>query len=153
MKKIIVVAICVGFAFTAAAQKVRTVAVYHPVYVVPPAFGFGYYAPFYSPFGFYGLPYGAYYPYGNMYSRPSQLQKQEEDIRSDYADRIYSVRQDESLTNKQKRQEVRALKKQRDQEIHDLVADYHKKPKVQKDDPLPKSQQPNSQQPDPSVTQ
>jgi hypothetical protein len=83
-----------------------------------------------------------------MYNRPSKLQKEEEDIRSDYADRIYSVRQDDSLTNKRKRQEVRVLKKQRDQEIHDLVADYHKKPKIQKDD-----QQPKTQQPDPAVTQ
>jgi hypothetical protein len=58
------------------------------------------------------------------------------------------VRQDDSLTNKQKRQEVRTLKKQRDLEIHDLVASYHKQPKIQKDD-----QQPKSQQPDPSVTQ
>ena len=151
MKKLfVVVVICAGLGFTASAQKVHTVAVYHSVYAVQPAFGFGvgYYAPFYSPYGFYGLPYGAYYPYGNMYSRPSQLQKEEEDIRSDYADRIYSVRQDDSLTNKQKRQEVRVLKKQRDQEIHDLVADYHKKPKVQKDD-----QQPKSQQPDPPVNQ
>ena len=151
MKKlIVVVVICVGLGFTASAQKVRTVAVYHNVHAYHPAigFGFGYYPPFYSPFGFYGLPYGAYYPYGNMYSRPSKLQKEEEDVRSDYADRIYSVRQDDSLTNKQKRQEVRALKKQRDQEIHDLVADYHKKPKIQKDD-----QQPESLQPDPSVTQ
>ena len=150
MKKlIVVVVICVGLGFTASAQKVRTVAVYHSVYVQP-AFGFGvgYYPPFYSPYGFYGLPYGAYYPYGNMYSRPSKLQKEEEDIRSDYADRIYSVRQDESLTNKQKRQEVRSLKKQRDQEIHDLVVSYHQRPKTQKDD-----QQPKSLQPDPSVTQ
>jgi hypothetical protein len=151
MKKfIVVVVICVGLGFTASAQKVRTVAVYHSVYAFHPAIGFGvgYYTPFYSPLGFYGLPYGAYYPYGSMYSRPSQLQKEEEDIRSDYADRIYSVRQDDSLTNKQKRQEVRALKKQRDQEIHNLVADYHKKPKIQKDD-----QQPKSLQPDPSVIQ
>jgi hypothetical protein len=76
MKKLIVVAICVAFAFTAAAQKV---AVYHRAYGFRPAFGFGvgYYPPFYSPFGFYGLPYGAYYPYGNMYSRPSKLQKEE----------------------------------------------------------------------------
>src|SRR5579864_2158424 len=147
MKKLfVVVVICAGLGFTASAQKVHTVAVYHSVYAVQPAFGFGvgYYAPFYSPYGFYGLPYGAYYPYGNMYSRPSQLQKEEEDVRSDYADRIYSVQQDDSLTNKQKRQEVRALKKQRDQEIHKLVADYHKKPRVQKDDQEPKSQQPNS---------
>ena len=150
MKKlIVVVVICVGLGFTASAQKVRTVAVYHSVYVQPAfGFGLGYYPPFYSPYGFYGLPYGAYYPYGNMYSRPSKLQKEEEDIRSDYADRIYSVRQDESLTNKQKRQEVRSLKKQRDQEIHDLVVSYHQRPKTQKDD-----QQPKSQQPDPSVTQ
>ena len=150
MKKIIAIAICVGFAFTAAAQKAHSVAVYRPVYVVPPAFGFGvgYYAPFYSPYGFYGLPYGAYYPYGNMYSRPSKLEKEEQDIRSDYADRIYSVRQDESLTSKQKREEVRALKKQRKQEIHNLIADYHKKPMKQND-----NQQPKSQQPEPSVTQ
>ena len=150
MKKLVVVAICVGLGLTAAAQKVHTVAVYRNVYAFRPAFGFGvgYYAPFYSPFGFYGLPYGAYYPYGNMYSRPSKLQKEEEDIKSDYADRIYSVRQDDSLTNKQKREEVRSLKKQRDQEIHDLVVSYHQRPKIQKDD-----QQPKSQQPDPSVTQ
>jgi hypothetical protein len=147
MKKFIVVAICVaGLGFTAAAQKV---AVYHRVHAFRPSFGFGvgYYPPFYSPFGFYGYPYGAYYPYG-MYSRPSKLQKEEEDIKSDYADRIYSVRQDDSLTNKQKRQEVHTLKKQRNQEIHDLVASYHKQPKSQKND-----QQPKTQQPDPSVTQ
>ena len=150
MKKLIVVMICSGLGFAASAQKVRTVAVYHNVYAFQPAFGFGvgYYAPFYSPFGYYGLPYGAYYPYGSTYSRPSKLQREEEDIRSDYADRIYSVRQDESLTNKQKRQEVRALKKQRDQEIHDLVVSYHQRPKNQNED-----QQPKSQQPDPSVTQ
>jgi hypothetical protein len=150
MKKLIVAAICVGIGFTASAQKVHSVAVYRNVYAFRPAFGFGvgYYAPFYSPFGFYGLPYGAYYPYGNMYSRPSKLQKEEEDIKSDYADRIYSVRQDDSLTNKQKRQEVRSLKKQRDQEIHDLVASYHQRPKAKKDD-----QDLKSQQPDPAVTQ
>jgi hypothetical protein len=150
MKKFIVAAICVGLGFTAAAQKVRTVGVYRHVYAFQPAFGFGigYYPPFYSPFGFYGLPYGAYYPYGNMYSRPSKLQKEEEDIKSDYADRIYSVRQDDSLTNKQKRQEVRSLKKQRDQEVHDLVMSYHQRPKTQKQDPPS-----GSQQPDPSVTQ
>ena len=147
MKKLFVVAICIGLGFSAAAQKV---AAYHRVYAFRPAFGFGvgYYPPFYSPFGFYGLPYGGYYPYRYMYSRPSKLQKEEEDIKSDYADRIYSVRQDDSLTNKQKRQEVRMLKKQRDQEIHDLVVSYHKQPKSQKGD-----QQPNIQQPDPPVTQ
>jgi hypothetical protein len=76
------------------------------------------------------------------------MQREEEDIRSDYADRIYSVRQDDSLTNKQKRQEVRVLKKQRDQEIHELVVSYHQRPRNQNE-----PQQPKSQEPDPSVTQ
>ena len=146
MKKLIVVAICVGLGFTAAAQKGRAVAIYHSAYAFRPSFGFGFGYPFYNPFGFYS-PYGGYYPYGG-YGRPSKLQKEEADIRSDYEDQIYSVRQDDSLTNKQKRQEVRRLKKQRDQEIHNLVQSYHKQPKTQKDD-----QQPKSQQPDPSVNQ
>jgi len=150
MKKLFVVMICAGLGFTAAAQKVRTVAVYHNVYAFHPSYGFGigYYPAFYSPFGFYGLPYGAYYSYGNMYNRPSKLQREEEDIKSDYADRIYSVRQDDSLTSKQKRQEVRALKKKRDQEIHDLVVSYHQRARNQNQD-----QQPKSQEPVPSVTQ
>lgn len=105
-----------------------------PVYVYRPAFGVGFFSPFYSPFGFYGYPFVGYgypfvgYPYGMNYYKPSQLQQKEADIRSDYEDRIYSVRQDSTLTNKQKREEVRSLKKQRDQEIKDLVANYHKQP-------------------------
>ena len=146
MKKLIVIMICVGAAFTAAAQKVvRTVPVYHHVYAFRPVYGFGigYYPPFYSPFGYYGLPYGAYYPYGAVYSKPTRLEREEENIRADYADRIYSVRQDDSLTHKQKREEIRALKKQRDQEIHDLVVSYHQKPRKENQEQQPSaSQQP-----------
>ena len=83
MKKLIVIMICVGAAFTAAAQKVvRTVPVYHHVYAFRPVYGFGigYYPPFYSPFGYYGLPYGAYYPYGAVYSKPTRLEREEENI-------------------------------------------------------------------------
>lgn len=105
------------------------------VYAYPPhvAVGIGFYPPIYSPFGFYGYPYwgfayGGYLPYGSALYSPSKLQRQEADIKSDYADRIYSVKQDNSLTSKQKRQEVRRLKKQRDQEIHDLITNYHKQP-------------------------
>jgi|SRR5450432_1105287 len=131
MKKIIVIVMCVGLVYGATAQKVHTVAVYHgPVYVYPPSFGVGYFSPFYRPFGYYGLPYAGSYPYG-MAKSSSKLQEKEEDIRSDYADRIYSVRQDNSLTNKEKRKNVRALKKERNQEIHDLVVNYHKKPVTQ----------------------
>jgi hypothetical protein len=130
MKKCMVIAICLALVYGAQAQHGHVVAVYHgPVYVYRPSlsFGVGYFAPFYSPFGYYGFPYSGYYPYAG-YSSPSKLQRQEADIRADYEDRIYSVRQDSSLTKKEKRQNIRSLKKQRDQEIHDLVANYHKEP-------------------------
>jgi len=139
MKKFLVVLLCSGLVYSASAQHGHAVAVraYHgPVYAYQPtvavALGVGVYSPFYSPFGYYGYPYWAlpygYFPYGGAYFSPSKLQKKEADIRSDYADRIYSIRQDNSLTNKQKREAVRSLKKQRNQEIHDLEANYHKHP-------------------------
>jgi|SRR5450432_214154 hypothetical protein len=131
MKKLMIVVMCLGLAFGAAAQG-HKVGVYHGgVYAYRPRVAVGFYSPFYSPFGYgypyWGIPYAGYFPYGGGYSRPTNLQRKEEDIRMDYEDRIYSVRQDTSLTNKQKRQEVRSLKKQRDQDIHELVMNYHKK--------------------------
>lgn len=121
---------CMGLGFAATAQTHGISGVHSYGYVIQPrvSVGFGYY-PFYSPFGYYGFPYGYYpYSYGNMYGRPSNLQRKEDDVRSDYADRIYSVKQDNSLTSKEKRQQIRDLKKQRKQDIHDLIANYHNQP-------------------------
>ena len=104
------------------------------VYVVRPRFLVGAYSPFYSPFG-YGYPmmypgigFGPYGPYPISYNAPSPLEKKEADIRADYKDRIYSVRQDNSLSSSEKKQTIRDLKKQRKQDIKDLVASYHRKP-------------------------
>jgi hypothetical protein len=136
MKKLLVILLCTGLSYGTFAQHGHAVVVgaYHaPVYVYRPPVFVGVYSPFYGPFGYYGIPFGGfpypgYFPYPNAYYTPSKLQKKEADIRSDYADRIYSVRQDSSLSNKEKRQAVRSLKKQRNQDIHDLVANYHKQP-------------------------
>lgn len=133
MKKLMVITLCLGLVFGASAQ-VHSIGAYHGSvgYVIQPRISVGIgFAPYYSPFGYYGfpyaIPYGGYYPYG-AYGRPSTLQRKEDEIRSDYEDRIYSVHQDETLTAKQKRQEIRGLKKQRNKDIHDLVANYHKQP-------------------------
>jgi hypothetical protein len=139
MKKLLVILFCSVFSLGVIAQHGHAVVVgaYHgPVYVYHPPVFVGVYSPFYGPYGFYGIPFGGfpypgYFPYPSTYYTPSKLQKKEADIKSDYDDRIYSVRQDSSLTNKEKRQAVRSLKKQRNQEIHDLVANYHKQPSYQ----------------------
>jgi hypothetical protein len=133
MKKFLVIGLCLGLVYGAEAQHGHSVIVgsHSYGYAASPriSVGFGYY-PFYSPFGFYGTPYG-YYPYANAYGRPGKLEMKKEDIRSDYADRIYSVKQDSSLTPKQKRQEIRSLKKERDQAINHLITNYHHQPVTQ----------------------
>jgi len=88
--------------------------------------GGGFYSSFYPYYGYYNPLYG--YPQGYMNNgRPSKLTLKVEDIKSDYADRIYSVRQDKSLTGKDRRQEIRELKKERDQAVDDLESNYHKR--------------------------
>jgi hypothetical protein len=62
------------------------------------------------------------------YSRPTQLQIKKDDIRADYQDKIYSARHDSSLGSGQKKEANHDLKKQRKQDIKDLVASYHRKP-------------------------
>jgi len=84
--------------------------------------GLGYYAPLYP---YYGYPYYAYPPYGYE-ARPSKLSLKIEDIKSDYNDKIYSVKQDPSLSGKERRQKVRELKHERDQAIDDLKRNYYK---------------------------
>jgi hypothetical protein len=91
--------------------------------------GYGYY-----PYGYY--PYSPYwynpwyaYPPGGYYrsARPSKLDLQIEDIKTDYRDKIWSVRHDESLSRKQKRQQVHDLKHERDNEILQAKKDYYKR--------------------------
>lgn len=87
----------------------------------------GYYSPFNSYYGYYNPLYG--YPYSQGYMnnvRPSKLTLKVEDIKNDFADRIYSVRQDNSLTGKDRRQKIRELKKEREQAVDDLKSNYYK---------------------------
>ncbi|BAV05189.1 hypothetical protein [Filimonas lacunae] len=89
----------------------------------------------YYPFGAYygfGMPwgYGWGYPYGNGYGtayRPSRLDMQIEDIKHDYSDKIASARMDQGLTRKEKRYQVKALKRERDNTIFEAKKNYYKK--------------------------
>jgi hypothetical protein len=157
MKKLMVIAMCLGLTYGASAQRGHGGFYgggYHGgFYAYQPriSVGFGYYSPFWGPYGYYGMPlwaypYGPYGAYGGgVYGSGSKLQKQEADIRSDYADRIYSVEQDNTLTNKQKRQTIRALKKQRDEDVHNLVVNYHRQAQPQVQPPAQQQSQPPAQ--------
>lgn len=116
----------VGLALGASAQKV--VGRGHHVVVRPRvSVGLGWgYSPFYSPY--YGGLYSPWYypPYGYNYGyRPSRLDRQVADIKADYADRIKSVRVQDDMTGKEKRQTIRQLKQDRDQAVLQAQKDYY----------------------------
>lgn len=88
-------------------------------------YGGGFYSPFYSPFA-WGFGYGYPYPYYAAPYRPTKLDMQVMDIKNDYADRISSVKMDKDLSGRERRQEVRKLKRERDQAVYDAKRNYYK---------------------------
>jgi hypothetical protein len=91
--------------------------------------GYGYgYSPFYSPYYGFGSPF--YYPpygYNNGYRRPSRLDMEIQDIKTDYADQIKSLRMDNSLSGHERRQQIRELKTERDKAITEAQRNYYYK--------------------------
>lgn len=140
MKKILLILLTVGLVSGAQAQfrgghvgggfygggEIRTGVVvggYAPYYGYRPYWGFAFGYPYLYPYG-YGYPYG---PYSYGYSR---LQSQIEGIKQDYADRIESVRMDNTITGKERRAQIRQLKKDRDSAVDQAKRDYWKTPRT-----------------------
>jgi hypothetical protein len=127
MKTVALIIICaLGLTFSASAQKVIHAAPhYYPRTRVSVGVGLGAWGPYYP---YWYSPFYAYPPYAYGYSaRPSKLDLEIEDIRNDYKDKIWSVRHDESLSRKARRQQVHELKHQRDEEILQAKKDYYKR--------------------------
>ena len=122
MKKLFVILLSMIFVLGASAQHGGYYRggghYYGPRTRVVVGVGAGYY-PWYSPYG-YGYPYGYSY-----YNRPSRLEMKIEDIRSDYRDRIWSVRHDDKLSRSERKREVHELKSERDAAIRDTERNYH----------------------------
>lgn len=122
MKKLIVIMVALVLTLGVSAQKRGGGGVYvrpRTYVVVGGGFGYPYYSPFYNPWyypGYYGPSY---------YHRPTKLEMQIADIRSDYSDRIWSAKHDTSLSHKERRHEVRRLKQERDKAIMDAKRNYH----------------------------
>ena len=92
------------------------------VYISPFAYGpvFGY--PYFG-YPHYGYPYNNPY-YGNR--MPYKLSLQIQSIKIDYKNKIKEARKDKSLSHSQRRQEIRSLKAERDQEIIDAQRNFRR---------------------------
>ena len=80
-----------------------------------------FYSPYYSPYRtrpFYGTP---------GYIRPSRLEMEIADIKSDYNDRIWSARHDKSISKSERKAEIRRLKSERDRAVRDAQYSYHRR--------------------------
>jgi hypothetical protein len=128
MKKLMVIVIALGLALGASAQRGHGFGGGR-VYIAPPrvSVGIGYSPFYYSPFGYYpfGYPYGYNNYYGHSY-RPTKLQAKIEDIKNDYANKIWSAKHDTSLSRKERRKVVHQLRSERDQAIDDAKRNYYK---------------------------
>ena len=124
MKKLLIILLIVtGVSVSASAQHRYygyrsyprshvVVSVGRPIY---PYYGYsGYYDPF-------------YYPYrSGYYLRPSQLDLKIEDIRNDYQDKIWSAKNDNSLSRAERKRIVHRLKYERDQAINQAKRNYYR---------------------------
>jgi len=121
MKKVSIVLFSIIMALSASAQK-RVVV--HPVMPVGPRVVY-YHPYFWHPY--YGFNYAWYYgPRPYYYYHPTKLERQIVDIENEYSDRIYSVRQDNSLTHHERRAKIRELRHERNDAINDAKRNYYK---------------------------
>ena len=134
MKKMIIVMLSLGLAFGASAQRGHGGGFHGGGYYAQPrvSIGLGFYSPF-GPFGYYSpyfmYPYGSYgYPYYGSRGGSSQLAMNIRDIKSDYADRIYSAKHDTRISHRERRKNVKALKRERDKAVQDEIMNYYKRP-------------------------
>jgi len=124
MKKLLILACSIGLAFGAFAQKRAYRGGHHsvrPRVMIGIGGGFGY-SPYYSPYSRFNSPYG---PYDNYNRRPSRLDLQIEDIKLDYSDKIKSVRMDDGIKRREKRQRIRDLKYDRDEAVINAKKNYY----------------------------
>ena len=123
MKTIVMVCLAVVITTAASAQKYNRNRYPHPRVRSSISIGIGspHYSPYYSPYQtrpFYGTP---------GYTRPSRLDMEISDIKSDYNDRIWSVRHDKSIPKSERKAEIRRLKSERDRAIRDAEYNYRRR--------------------------
>ena len=135
MKTLIIMLISVTLSLGVSAQRkgyYRTYRGYYHtyrprVYVSPFSYGLSFGYPYY---GYYIYPYYSY-PYNPYFGRvmPYKLALQIESIKDDYRNRIREARKDKTLSHSQRRQEIRNLKTERDEDIINAKREYSRSPR------------------------
>lgn len=123
MKTLLVILLALGVTASASAQKViRGGGHYRAVPRVSVGVGLGYNPYYYgSAFGPWGYPY-----YNNFgYRHPSRLDMETQDIRNVYQAKIRAARSDKSVPRSERRQNIKQLKVDREQEIADARKAYY----------------------------
>jgi hypothetical protein len=120
MKKPIMILLGLVVALSVSAQKRG---VFHPIrprtYIVVRGYAPLYTPPFnYDPWFYPGYGY-------TFYHRPTRLDFDIADIKSDYKEKIRSVRQDKALSRPERRKRIHTLKQERDQAIRDATRHYY----------------------------
>lgn len=122
MKKVLIVLFSIIIGLSASAQKKVVV---RPVIPLGPRVVYYYHPHYWHPY--YGMNYSWYYgqrPY--YYHHTTKLERQIADIKNEYSDRIYSVRQDDSLTHHERRAKIRELKYECNEAVDDARKNYYK---------------------------
>jgi hypothetical protein len=125
MKTLFIMLALVALSFGASAQ--RKSGYYHArsrIIIAPSiSYGLGFGYPYFG-YPVFGYPYGYGNPYYGPRRMPYKLSLEIQSIRIDYKDKIRKARHDKSLSSSQRRQEIRALKTERDQQIIDAQRNF-----------------------------
>ena len=125
MKAILMFCVALVITASASAQKYNRYRYSQPRVRTSISVGIGNgYSPYYSPF------YRPYYrPYYStpVYPRTSRVDNEIADIRADYNDRIWYVRNDKSLSKSERKHEIRRLKSERDRAIREAEYNYRRR--------------------------
>lgn len=124
MKAIVMVCLALVITSAASAQKNNRYRYSQPRVRSSISIGIG--SPYYSP---YSSPFYRPYPYRSapVYMGSSRLEMEIANIKADYNDRIWSARQDKSLSKSERKREIRMLKSERDRAIRDAQYNYHRR--------------------------
>ncbi|HET9746424.1 MAG TPA: hypothetical protein VFP97_11975 [Chitinophagaceae bacterium] len=134
----IIVMVCLAVVITTAASAQKYNRSRYPQPRIRTSIGVGIGSPYYSPYRSpYYSPFYHSYPYRStqprpyystpVYSRPGRLEMEISELRTDYNDRIWSVRHDKSLSKSERKAEIRRLRSERDRAVRNAEYSYHRR--------------------------